>query len=286
MPAKRYHWLAYMLQQVVQLFDRSDSDTPDFDDLLHMTRDGAAFAETQALLGEALRWSYAGVLLNLPSSKLGGRSFAPAPRLGADDVLVATIRLPLDDDVDYDKRVVFRSDSPVEQMTFGRMRRVFHKVTPGTVVLDGGIAPRSPWRAVSYRVTNRDGGSRRIRKGTIYRMGAVHDLIGLDRCRGEVREDTLGYLCWVPGDREAGIPAILNVFGIGGTETLLWAAYLRRRAEGLIRELVEGEEPRVLVARFERPVLDTIPIDLSMVDGWGEIDWVLDSKHEPVENAA
>lgn len=290
MPEKnRFHHFVYMLQEGVKLVDRSGSDSSDFNDLLHMTRDGAAFAETQALLSECLLWRYGGLILNVPAPKLGGRSFAPAPPLGADDVLVPTIRLPLGDDVGYDKRVIYRSGSPVETTTFDRLSQIFKVSSPGAMVLDPTIAPQNPWRAVAFRVTKRGSGrgrSRPARKGTIYRMGAVEDVIALERCKGEVRDDTLGYLAWVPADREAGIPAVLNVFGIGGTETMLWAAYLRRRAEGLIRELVEGDAPRVLVARFERPVLDTIPLDLSMVDGWGEIDWVLDSKYEPVEYAA
>lgn len=69
--------------------------------------------------------------------------------------------------------------------------------------------------------------------------------------RGAERRATAGYVAFLPQTEE--FPAVLNVFGMGGNDTMRTAHLLRRDFPKLIGEVLESRTPRLLIFEMQPP---------------------------------
>jgi hypothetical protein len=68
---------------------------------------------------------------------------------------------------------------------------------------------------------------------------------------GTDRRATAGYVAFLPRTKE--FPAVLNVFGMGGNDTMRTAHLLRREFPKLISEVLESRTPRLLIFEMQPP---------------------------------
>lgn len=234
--------------------------------LPHQLRDGDAalfLAERLAELG----FNYAGVILNHPH-------FGPPPaeaiqnsieveqlKLGPHDLLLLSTRPPIDDWDDGVPRPVQASCTVLERRIFTKLKEHLQHCSRQEVKVADRRAQE--WFEVSEKHhvlfdQNRRGAE----------LGAsIKKSKPFDHRRWEIpqagAEQTLAYMIYEPHAWENG-PGILNVFGLGGTETLAWAYLLSTRPN--LRRLI-GTESFVMAELTEKGKPQR-PETLAFVDPW------------------
>jgi hypothetical protein len=229
---------------------------------LHMLRDGEATLNLFAIL--AHRYSLVGKILNLPpgvfavpGEKPGQIEVLGPPSPIVDiregDLIIQATRFPLDDNPEFDKNCVLRSGSALEAVIGAAQRLFFSHCSRQAVILSESAARCCRQDALKYRAvqfsSRRDERTGRM-SGFAVRCGNISDLQYLDRCQELPGDSLIGYLTFVPAAGESG-PAFLNVFGLNGTGTLLWSEFVRDSLSERVSEIVQGQEPRLLVYRFQ-----------------------------------
>jgi len=218
---------------------------------LHRVRDGAAFAEIGAIL-QNVDYEYGGLLLNIPRIRERrelqvGRSPSLPPHdadsqeLAGDDILVLPTRPPLNDDPEYDKKPVFRSDSSLEQEVFASLSKFFDWCDRRQVQL-----ARKVFEPLKDQIDNR--------RLTFSQYGPP--------ASEQLRRRTAGFLVFDPEMRPNG-PAILCVFGMAGLETLTWAHWLRVKTPELVTGAIGSKRKTFILAVFEEiPECTNVPTTL------------------------
>lgn len=241
---------------------------------LHAIRDGDPGIEMTHLVAQHgvpyghLLVNYgppAGPQLGAPGASNGGPCAALSTNLlGLDDVkpsdlLVLTTRPPIDDD-ELDKRRIKASGAPLEEAVFKRLSSYFEMVSRSRVKLSSTLAKQLPEyyekRAdILYYVYSGAG----YKRYKAYERRNRWTEVGRGKpCR------TGGYLVIEPCCRDRF--GLLVAFGMGGTETLLFSALLRRRLWADLK--LDLREPRFVYVEMVADPMPDQPLSLDFVDNW------------------
>lgn len=221
---------------------------------LHQLRDGAAFVELLGRL-QPMGYTYEGALLEL----LDGAPRKHFYHLGPQDIVVRVTRPPLDDPPEKRHLRVQPSQTWLEQRVMAAIRPCFAVLSRDEVILAEALARQlsEPCKAsMKYKVY----GSSDIAEY------ALPDATG----RAPHRPTTVGFALSVPSLWEQG-PRLLAAWSAGGTDTLVFARYLRKRKTGvaLLKCLVESDKPLIAMVEIQRtgqPPDQTVTLDFA--DDW------------------
>jgi hypothetical protein len=196
--------------------------------LLHQLRDAdAALYLMQAL--HACGFVYGDPVLNYPCARPPAAGPIPVDDswLGPGDLLLLTTRPPLDDADDAVKSRVHRSHTSLEARIFAALRRHLSRCSRSQVIVADEHVRANPafarLRNIEYK----------------QRRGApVHRILpeGAARWHGPFGDDeafSLGYLIYEEHAWPGG-PALLAVFGMSGTETLVLNRFVANQHPELI----------------------------------------------------
>jgi hypothetical protein len=206
-------------------------------------RDGAPFVELLGALGKAGH-HFGGQWLNHPAQSPGDR--AAFRFFDRRHILVLSTRPALsDDDPDGGSRKKLkRTGAPLEDAAVKSSANFFVRVVREHVVLQKPIAD-----ALGPHDANRAnlGFCQYARKGTKVSWAFYKEMQHKPAPR-DLRA-TAAYLTFVP-ELWRGGPALLNVFGMGGNETLLWCHMLRTRHSELLTDVLASVAPRFVMAEL------------------------------------
>lgn len=245
-PRKRFYHFSYLRQPL--------DAAPRIYDL----RDGDAFAELEpVLLG--LGYEYGGVLLNQPPDSGPGL----LPRLGREDIVVLTMRPPLDDDETFDSKTIPRTDSDLEKLILRAARDVFKTCKRSLIQLQAEVARQLPpdtadRAAIRFRVYKSDDHKFAYYKTLKHPSGTTRQAKSFHKPPNP--KTTAAFLLKV--SLEPGGPTLINAFGVEGITTLLWCHLLRTKYAYLL------EVPGFTMAEISAGDLPPQPLDLSFVDSW------------------
>lgn len=231
---------------------------------LHQLRDGDAFIHLTTLLYQK-GYEYGGLLLNYPADPKCKTRSVDTSFLKPSDLIVLTTRPPMDELEVKDRRQVIGSNTTLERWVFDSLRPYFDVCARSHVRLSADLARRLPdqyadrgW--IAFKQTNDA------------------------RCKGYARHNdvkmkvppppprTTFYFVLPQRSREND-PQVLCVFGMGGTETLLWAYLLSTK----YKEKFILDHPRFLMAEIFIEPIPRLPDNLSFADNW-RVDFLLDER--------
>lgn len=224
--------------------------------LIHRLRDGDAYSEIAAEL-YARGYTYGGLLLNHPAKDPSKRTIVDTSFFTPSDLIVLTTRAPLDDD-EEDRKVVKRSGNSLERKLFRSLRKGFKVCARPMIQLTKRLAVRLPEefaeRAEIQFIVYAGATYKRWRKHGRRHWGTP-----------EQKNLTALYLLYVRHAWPDG-PGLLTTFGMGGSESLLWAYLLRTK----FPELLELDASKFVLAELETEEINLSPRDitLSFVDNW------------------
>lgn len=225
-------------------------------DSVHMQRDGASALCIMSLLKD--KYVLADVLLNLEPEVYGYAEAVcmPFDEFQPNDLILMTTRPPLNDEREFGRRAIHRTDSALEKVILKDLRRIFRHCDRQCVILE---------KEVIASVKKRDRGrSYRAVMFHVNRDAFVHSAADVDNptdleMRGQAfkKAATVAYLAYLPhiedGGREG--PGLLAVFGMNGTATLLAAHLLRSEFNGTVQKITSQNSSRLIAIKFE-PELD------------------------------
>ena len=53
-------------------------------------------------------------------------------------------------------------------------------------------------------------------------------------------------------------PGLLNIFGLNGTATLLWAQHIGQNLHKKLKNIILSQEPRLVIAEFDATISDEV----------------------------
>jgi hypothetical protein len=228
----------------------------------HHLRDGDACLEVAPVLHE-LGYEYGGTILNYPGQKDSPLRPVDTSFLNHDDLLVLTTRPPLHDDRFPRRKVVDRGYTTLEQHIFDMLEEYFLSCTRQLVELQPCLAEKLPQvfanrTSITYKESNASYYRLRSQPGTKSSLDA------------RVPRRTAGYLISLPRNHERDLN-ILCLFGIAGTETLIWSYLLRTK----FPEKITPDRARFVMAEMYPKDVPPVPDNLSFADSW-KIQFLLD----------
>jgi hypothetical protein len=198
-------------------------------------------------------FAYGGLLLNQASPDDGG-----LPVLGPDDLVVLTTRPPLNDEEDWDRRPILRTDSPLEREILARVRSHFDVCRRSWIRLSRQTAAHLGTAADHAEIhfhVYKQSSYRRFRNpypNPSRRRNPFLTVTGTNA--------TAAFLVSMPLGPQG--PRLLNAFGMDGVTTLVWCYLLRTR----YAHLLDG--PRVVFAEIDAVALPQRPSTLAFADTW------------------
>jgi len=224
-------------------------------------RDGAAFTELSEPLREA-GWSFETLICNYPYFEgaggvvLGRECF---DFLKPEDCLVQTTRPPLHDEREDNRKKIPRSRSHLEGVLFTELSVYFRHIcreriefsdTLVDLLAAGGNHSRG--EVVSRYHFRQTHDARIARKG-------FADSRRRDRVVNPLDYRSLGVFLHLPSIRDYGCRFIAS-FGMGGFETLVWNAIIRKRHPGWV------DEPRLVLAEMDLNGVPERPVTLHFAE--------------------
>lgn len=204
------------------------------------TRDGLAFVEVQNQLPFP-DFVYSGMYQNVPRKAPAGYPSRQPQRdsvefrwLDHTDLLVQTIRPPITDDFIKDdaKKTIPRSYSWLDCTLNSEFQsHLFRGCSRDSILIAESLLDRVPLPH---------------RKRQFLQNGVAGSWYKETQPRC-----TSGYVAFLP--RTDQLPAVLNIFGMGGNDTLRTAHLLRVRCPGLLGSLVTSPRPRLLIFEMKPP---------------------------------
>lgn len=204
------------------------------------TRDGLAFIEVENQLPYP-DFLYKGTYENVPRdpppdypAKLPVRDPIEFDWLDDIDLLVLTIRPPITDDFlrEDTKRTIPRSYNWLDCALLVELQtHIFVSCSRDSLTIARALHDRVP---PPHR-------TRKFLQNGV--AGAWHQ-------KSQTRS-TSGYVAFIP--RTDLLPAVLDVFGMGGNDTLRTAHLLRRHYPNLLRSLITSARPRLLIFEIKPP---------------------------------
>lgn len=222
---------------------------------IHQLRDGDAFLELLPLLNKK-KYKFEGLLLNPPSD-----SREQAPRvdisfLSSSDLLVLNTRPPINDEEAEIKRPIRRSYTNLEDLIFNALEPEYLKYCS------------------RERIELSEALAQQLNAGFRHKAEIIfHSAVDSSYVRYRGLEDkfwqkppptekrTAVYLIQVPAIWPGG-PGLLAVFGMAGTETLIWNYLLRTRFPEWL------ESYQLVIAEILLRDPPEKPLDLSFADDW------------------
>lgn len=245
---------------------------------LNKRRDGDAFSELCPILNAA-NCEYGDILLNGPPPEQLQRPHGKdnliqdlLPKtfrinhsfLRPSDILVLPTRPPLDDENKRDKKMIWRSHTDLEEKVLKTVRPIFEVSTRSNIRLSEKLA-----KQLKSGYETRADISFRQNLDPFYK--AYREYGSLKWVKPEPPPRTAAYLV-IPRKRSERHPQILCSFGMGGTETLIWAYLLRKR---YWRELeLDLNSPRFVMVEIFPEEIRPYPLTLSFADNW-QVDVLL-----------
>jgi hypothetical protein len=213
---------------------------------MHRVRDGLMMMDLSAPLYSS-GYRFGGIFLNVPSEVPARRRERTKINLASSDLIVLPTRAPLDDDPE-DKRGMGRSGNELERQVHEALRRLFKR-------LDRGQATLSDEATAKLEPKQRDFGSVIF---TIFGGGEVKSLTGAGARTPTTASTTVAFLASCPQIYKGG-PRLLNAFGAGGRETLVWGFLLRThpRCRSLVDNALMSDSDYLAMVSFTVP--ETIP---------------------------
>jgi len=237
----------------------------------HQLRDGDAALFLAPVL-EAQGYSYGGPIFNYPHPQQPPTTLVPVDEsalgLRSDDLLLLTTRPPLDDVDDGLKARVLRSYTTLEDKIFKYALRPHLSHCSRSQVIVAEEHART-WSAVANR---RNLVFRLYRRGrkqadpTKSDLGACIEKYlphGSTAWKKPERGSSVSaaFMVYEPHAWEGG-PGLLAAFGMGGTETLVWAYFLRTRFSHLV-----GARQFVMAEIVERDLPEQ-PLTMDFAEHW------------------
>ena len=239
----KYYWWS-QLAPIDVLTRKIRYQPPKIKDTLHMLRDSTACL----FLSELIKWKYnfGGILYNIPpdiffpKTKKNDLAFSSLPNLSNNDLLLHTTRPAMNDDKENDKRWLFKSGSVLEKTIFKNMERFFLYCNRQRIILSKEIKYDGPYRAIKFNL--------RI-DAHIACKANVYDQLSLEKIckKSKVSRSnkTVGYIVYIPklingNSKEIGSPAVLSVFSLNGTMTLVWSYLVLTKYFNLINEIISS----------------------------------------------
>ena len=265
----KYYWWS-QLAPIDVLTRKKRYQPPIIEDTLHMLRDSTACL----FLSELIKGKYdlGEVLYNIPpdiyfpEKKKEDLIFSPLPNFSNNDLILHTTRPAMNDDEENDKRWLIKSGLELEKLVLQNMEKFFHYCNRQYIILSKDIKYDGPYRAIKFNLRN---------DACIACKANVKDLYSLEtickRNKSSKSNKTVGYIVFIPelvneSIKEIGTPAILSVFGLNGSMSLVWSYLVLTRYSKLIQEMISSDKPRIILVEFNSKISnDIIPNDLSSV---------------------
>jgi hypothetical protein len=228
----------------------------------HQLRDADAFNEISALLNQK-GYTYGGLILNFPPKKGARPRRVDTSFVTSNDLIVLTTRPPLDDEKAKGKKLISRSHTTLENKVFAALRPYLRSCTRLIVELSPRLAEQLPVAVANRACIEFKGGY-----GATYKSYSSHGLLSMQKAGFPSR--TAMYLVHPP-KRHKDDPDILCAFGMGGTETLIWAYLLRTK----FPDKLTLDAPRFVMAELTTHRVPLAPIDFSFADTW-QVEFLLD----------
>lgn len=198
---------------------------------LHKTRDGLVHLELSPILRKA-GFSYAGTILNVPYTVRRDNAAAIRDseiRTARGDLFVLGTRPPLEDNDKLSRRTVDRSGLPIETRLLAETRKVFSICRRNAVVIQDFIEVCDEYRHVRFGEFN----GAPVKSATSKGLPAF----------------TLGYCVWLPAMNERNWH-LLTIFGMGGTESVVFAHLLRTKFAKEMSGVLKSKCGRLIIVRF------------------------------------
>jgi len=212
---------------------------------LHKTRDGTAFGFVAAALGQ-LGYTLGPAIFNFPESPIALPGW-----LCRGDLILMTTRPPLDRD--KHKKLIETSGSTLEHAIFVRLHECFTHCSRSRVTVSDRAA------SILRKQKKEEWASAR------FEVNAGASLVQNNRAPNSAPSQ-LGYLVYVPALWKGG-PRFLAIFGIGGTETLLWSYLLSTKYRKVLSAALAKRETSLVIGRFQTVLSPyTTPADLAFAD--------------------
>lgn len=221
----------------------------------HQLRDADAFVELAAVL-QSIGYIYGGLILNTPAPV--SSSHVDTSFLKPCDLLVSTTRPPLDDEVGGDKRTVKRSHTPLEEQVFAAVRGCFEVCTRSHVKL-------SKFLAFQLGDSVRNKGEIQFRQyaGASYMAYKRYEDFRWETLAHS--SETAAYLVCTSRLWKNG-PRLLNTFGMGGLESLIWTYLLRKKYWHELK--IDVNIPRFIMVEMTERDIPNSPSTLAFADDW------------------
>jgi hypothetical protein len=230
----------------------------------HQLRDGDAFCELMPVLYQQ-GFEFGGVILNYPVVTTDDKPpLRPVDDsfIAQNDLVVMTTRPPIHDHIARNRKRILRSFTTLEEDLLKMLEPHLPTSTRLKLHLSTGIESRLP------RTHKNRSMIEFLESGATYKSlrtyGPERPQSGLSPVR------TACYLFSLPNTGEH-THNLLCVFGMGGTETLLWSYLLRTRHA----ELLHMTHPRFILAELYPQPIPDLPDDLSFADSW-KLDVIAD----------
>jgi hypothetical protein len=214
-------------------------------------RDGDAFMEICELLREA-GYKFADIIYNFPSSK----TVIDLRRFVSSHVIVQVTRPPGDDVASGHRRIVHPSGTNLERIVACALNTYFNELSRAIVSLTPEFAahlkPGYEERArIQFKLQPNATYQAWKRCGPGKMLAASHPT------------RTAAYFLRTPPLWEDG-PSLILAFGMGSTETYIWARLLRTRYP----HFITSESPRFVMAELIPAPVPLHPIDGSFAEQW------------------
>jgi len=214
----------------------------------HLWRDSAAFVElSQTIYGAGFEWGDAIINIHWNENLYGERpTLTHQPEMDAEDLIVVTTRLPLNDN-QRNRRKIWRSHTPLEEAVFDTARTFLERSTRYEVNLAHALteARANEGFTGSYAFRERTGVDIRIKRAMGYLMFAPR-LVS----NGPERFDSKLLMC----------------FAMAGVENVTWARALRKHAE-LVQQIIKSEKYYAVTGCWEPIPMPARPGSFGFTDG-------------------
>lgn len=242
-------------------------------DSMHMLRDGGSVLFISQILKD--KYEFGDVLLNLATDVFNMEPADPIllDKFCSRDLILMTTRPPIDDDKTYDRRLIYRTGSPLEVILLDTLSEIFLHSARQYIILADRVVDQirkgqdRSYRAVRFHVHS---------NAFICDKANCRNPIDL-RARGSQEEATIGYLVYLPHIRgRDGGPGLLLAFGLNGTATLLFAHLLYSKFRHVVQDIVGSQCARLLMIKFT-PEFDpvSLPATIGSV-GIPNVELILD----------
>jgi hypothetical protein len=232
---------------------------------LHQLRDGDAFLHLAGLLYEK-GYEYGGLILNHPAEARSKTRFVDKSFLTPSDLVVLTTRPPMEEEAgERDRKSLNSSNTSLERWLLDTMRRYFDVCMRSNVKLSAELA-----RRLRDEFANRAWIAFKQTYDAVCKGYARHDNVKMTVPPPPPR--TTFYFLLPPKGREDD-PQVLCLFGMGGTETLLWTYLLSTKS----KERFNLNYPRFMMAEMFPEPIPPLADNLSFADSW-RVDFLVDLK--------